>query len=82
MGWFCIGVFLRIRLFEAGYLRSGKAPGARKHAVGRAMWFNLAAAAGGKQAFAERNKIEQKMSTDAVLEAQRLAREWMAKHGK
>ena len=37
---------------------------------------------GSKGAIDDRNAIEKEMSTNAVLEAQRLAREWTEKHGK
>ncbi len=46
------------------------------------MWFNLTAAQGDKDAAKNRDIVESKMTPADVSEAQRLAREWMEKHGK
>jgi len=46
------------------------------------MWFSLAAGQGDEQAVEFRNTINRDMTTDQIAEAQRLAREWMEKHGK
>lgn len=46
------------------------------------MWFNLAAASGGGKAQVGRDRIAKKMTRTQVAEAQKLAREWMAKHKK
>ena len=46
------------------------------------MWFNLAAAQGHKDAARGRDSVAEKMWFWSVWKAQRLAREWMEKHGK
>ena len=43
------------------------------------MWYNLAAAQGQVLAREGRSRVERKLTPSAVLEAQRLAREWKAK---
>lgn len=45
------------------------------------MWFNLAAAQGAEQAVHRRDIVALRMSPAQVAEAQKLAREWMAKNG-
>ncbi len=44
------------------------------------MWFNLAAAQGHENAKESRDRVASKMTPDQIAEAQRMAREWMAKH--
>ena len=44
------------------------------------MWFSLAATRGAKKALTNRNIAASKMTPDQIAEAQRMAREWMAKH--
>ena len=46
------------------------------------MWFNLAAAQGWNPAVQSRDWAAERMPPANVLKAQRLAREWMAKHEK
>jgi len=43
-------------------------------------WFNLAAAQGNQRAIASRDIAASKMTREQIAEAQRLAREWQAKH--
>ncbi len=44
------------------------------------MWFNLAAAQGNEEAPKIRGIVAEYMTPDQIAEAQRMAREWMAKH--
>ena len=44
------------------------------------MWLNLAAAQGHDMALVSRDMVAIKMSPDQIAEAQRMEREWMAKH--
>jgi len=44
------------------------------------MWFNIAAASGGKKAKENRDIVAKRMTPDQIAEAQKLAREWMEKH--
>jgi hypothetical protein len=44
------------------------------------MWFHLAAVQGHQQAHQHRDIAAIKMTPDQIAEAQRLAREWLAKH--
>ena len=44
------------------------------------MWINLAAAQGGEDAQKSREFVAKRMTPDQIEEAQRMAREWMAKH--
>ncbi len=44
------------------------------------MWFNLAAAQGFENAKKGRDIVAKRMAPDQIAEAQRLYREWMAKH--
>jgi hypothetical protein len=44
------------------------------------MWFNIAAAQGNENAPINRDTIAKRMTPDQIAEAQRMAREWMAKH--
>ncbi len=46
------------------------------------MWFNLAAAHGNEVASKVRDMIAARMTRADVSKAQRLAREWLVKHGK
>ncbi len=46
------------------------------------MWYNLAAAQGDKAAAKNRDIVATKMTPDDVSKAQRMAREWLSKHGK
>jgi TPR repeat protein len=44
------------------------------------MWYNIADALGGERAQEERDIVASRMTRDQIFEAQRMAREWMAKH--
>ena len=44
------------------------------------IWFNIAAALGDEMAKAGQDKPASQMTPDQIAEAQRMAREWMAKH--
>jgi len=46
------------------------------------MWFNLSAAQDIKEGAVERDQIAKKMTLEQVVEAQRLALEWLAQHQK
>ncbi len=46
------------------------------------MWFNLAATQGHKNAATNRDRVAEHMTPADISKAQRLAREWWAKHGK
>ena len=46
------------------------------------MWFNLATAQGNANAAEKRDLIAEKMTPAQIAEAQRMAREWLAHHGK
>jgi len=43
-------------------------------------WFNLAAAAGSQKAAGNRDLFSQLMTKEQIAEAQKLAREWFARH--
>ena len=44
------------------------------------IWFNLAAAQGNEDGQKGRDLVASQMTPDQIAEAQRMAREWMAKH--
>ncbi len=44
------------------------------------MWINLAAAQGYENAQEKRDFVAKRMTPEQIAEAQRMAREWMAKH--
>ena len=44
------------------------------------MWFDLAAAQGAERAQENRDEAASQMTSDQIAEAQRMAREWVAKH--
>lgn len=46
------------------------------------MWFNISASNGSKDGRNAKVVLEKSMSTDAIVEAQNLAREWVQKHRK
>ena len=46
------------------------------------MWFNLAAAQGSSRASKNRDHVAKQMTSADVYKAQKLAREWAAKHPK
>ena len=46
------------------------------------MWFNLAATQGNKTGAKNRDIVAKRMSPADISRAERLAREWMTKHGK
>ena len=46
------------------------------------MWFNLAASQGHKDGTKNRGIVAKRMTPAQIAEAQKLAREWAAKHGK
>jgi TPR repeat protein len=45
-------------------------------------WWNIAAAQGDEDARKARDALAQKMSTDQIASAQRLASEWQARHSQ
>ena len=59
-----------------------KGQGVRQDYVQAHMWFNLAATRGHKMALKNRDIIAKRMTPADISKAQRLAREWWAKHGK
>ena len=58
----------------------GNGEGVPKDSVLAYMWLNLAAAQGLKDAQKGRGLVAEEMTPDQIAEAQRMAREWMAKH--
>ena len=54
--------------------------GVPKGSVLAYMWFNLAAAQGLETAQQGQELVAEEMTPDQIAEAQRMAREWMAKH--
>ena len=60
----------------------GQGLGVPQDSVQAHMWFSLAAVYGNENAKTNRNIAEKKMSPADLAKAQRLAREWMEKHGK
>jgi len=46
------------------------------------MWLNLSNANGHKPAIKLRDTLEKKMTKDQIVEAQKMAKEWMEKHQK
>jgi TPR repeat protein len=54
--------------------------GVPKDYVSALMWFNLAAAQGYENGQEKRDIVAKRMTPDQIAEAQRMAREWMAKH--
>ena len=56
--------------------------GVQQDDVNAAMWLDLAARQGDQSAARLRNHAISEMTPADVAEAQRLAREWMEKHGK
>ncbi len=60
----------------------GTGMGVPKDFVQAHKWYYLAAANGNLIASINRNIVAAKMTTDDVSTAQRMAREWLAKHGK
>ena len=44
------------------------------------MWFNIASAQGNEKAKQGRDIVASQMTPDQIAEAQRMAREWKAKH--
>ena len=62
-----------------GYMyANGK--GLPREFVSAHMWFNLAAASGNAAGVTNRDILAERMSSERITEAQRMAREWMAKH--
>ena len=59
-----------------------KGRGVPQDYVAAHMWMNLAAAQGNKNAAKARDLLAQLMRPADVSKAQRMAREWLAKHGK
>ncbi len=55
--------------------------GAPQDYVKAHMWFNLAAAQGDKEAATKRDIVAKPMIPDQIAKAERLAREWLEKHG-
>jgi len=45
-------------------------------------WYNIAGANGHKDAIESRNKIEGRMSSQQINEAQKLAESWISSHAK
>ena len=56
--------------------------GVQQDDVNAAMWLDLAARQGDQSAARLRNRAISEMTPDQIADAQRLAREWMEKHGK
>lgn len=44
------------------------------------MWYNLAAAQGDEKAKTNKGIISERMTSEQIAEAQKLSREWSAKH--
>ena len=59
-----------------------KGHGVQQDDVNAAMWLDLAARQGDQSAARLRNHAISEMTPDQIADAQRLAREWMEKHGK
>lgn len=59
-----------------------KGQGVTQDYIAAHMWFSLAAAQGDEMSREERDRVAKAMSPAQIAEAQRLAREWMANHGK
>ena len=57
-----------------------KGSGVPKDNVYAYMWFHIAAAQGDKTSEIRRDTVALKMTPDQIAEAQRMAREWMARH--
>ena len=66
-------------LFELGLLHCAGRDGALD-LVNAHKWFNLAAMRGNEAAKRYRMEISSEMSRTEVVEAQRLAREWLSRH--
>ena len=56
--------------------------GVPKDYVRAHMWLNIAVAFGNSFMVKHRNRIAKKMTPTQIAEAERLAREWMEKHGR
>ena len=54
--------------------------GIHRDYVSAHMWYSLAAAQGNQEASINRDIIAKRMTPHQIAEAQRMAREWMAKH--
>lgn len=67
-------------LFRMGLLYSTGQGGAPLDYISAHMLFNLAAMRGSLEAKVYRKELSQEMDSDAIAEAQRAAREWLA-HG-
>jgi len=67
---FCLGV-----MYINGY-------GVPKNYIQAHMWLNLAGVDGDKKTEELRNFVEERMTPFDISEAQKLASEWMEKHGK
>jgi len=66
-------------LFELGLMHCAGRDGALD-LVNAHKWFNLAAMRGNEAAKSYRMEISSEMSRAEIAEAQRLAREWLARH--
>jgi len=66
---------------ELGWMYEN-AKGGAEDLVRAHMWYNIAVTNGDLSAASDRNKVEMTMTPKQVVEAQKLAREWMEKHGK
>ncbi len=60
----------------------GNGQGVPQDYVRAYMWFGLAAAQGDERARKNRNIVAEQLTPDQIIEAQKLAREWMEKHGQ
>ena len=60
----------------------GNGKGVPQDYVQAHMWFNLAASKGNEIARKNRDIVAKKMTPTQIAEAQRLAREWLEKHGE
>ena len=63
-------------------LMYGKGRGVPRDYVRAHMWHNLAASQGDKGGTKNRDFVAEKMTPADISKAQKLAREWAAKHGK
>ena len=63
-------------------LMYGKGKGVAQDYVQADMWFNIGMAKGNKKAGRNRDIAEKRMTATDISRAQKLAKEWMAKHQK
>ncbi len=73
------GLFKAQLSMGMAYMRGEDVPQSN---VSAHMWFNLAAWTGDMQAEVALNELAQSMTPEQIAEAEKLAREWKAAHGK